>query len=124
MGESPTLATLYPKGYTRLFIEILPTEACDMPKTTTHPWDAAEHLHTQEDMVAYLEAAFEEGDASLIAAALGDIARAKGMTEIAKRAGLGRESLYKALSPDGNPELATVMRVMEALGLKLHARAG
>jgi len=95
-----------------------------MPKTTTHPWDAAEHLHTQEDMVAYLEAAFEEGDASLIAAALGDIARAKGMTEIAKRAGLGRESLYKALSPDGNPELATVMRVMEALGLKLHARAG
>lgn len=96
----------------------------DTPKTTTRPWDAAEHLHTQGDMVAYLEAAFEEGDASLIAAALGDIARAKGMTEIARRAGLGRESLYKALSPDGNPELATVMKVMEALGLKLHARAG
>lgn len=96
----------------------------DTPKTTIRPWDAAEHLHTQDDMVAYLEAAFEEGDASLIAAALGDIARAKGMTEIARRAGLGRESLYKALSPDGNPELATVMKVMEALGLKLHARAG
>ena len=95
-----------------------------MPKTTTRPWDAAEHLHTQEDMVAYLEAAFEEGDASLIAAVLGDIARAKGMTEIAGRAGLGRESLYKALSSDGNPGLATIMKVMEALGLKLHARAG
>ena len=95
-----------------------------MPNNNTHPWDAAEHLHTQEDMVPYLEAAFEERDASLIAAALGDIARAKGMTEIARRAGLGRESLYKALSPDGNPELATVMKVMDALGLKLHARAG
>ena len=95
-----------------------------MPKTKTSPWDAAEHLHTQEDMVTYLEAAFEEGDAALIAAALGDIARAKGMTEIARRAGLGRESLYKALSPDGNPELATIMKVMDALGLKLHARAG
>ena len=95
-----------------------------MPKTKTSPWDAAEHLHTQEDMVTYLEAAFEEGDAALIAAALGDIARAKGMTEIARRAGLGRESLYKALSPGGNPELATIMKVMEALGLRLHARAG
>jgi len=95
-----------------------------MPKTTTSPWDAAEHLHTQEDMVAYLNAAFAEGDASLIAAALGDIARAKGMTEIARRSGLGRESLYKALSSDGNPELATVMRVMEALGLRLRVRAG
>ena len=95
-----------------------------MPKTTTRPWDAAEYLHTQEDMVAYLEAAFAEGDAVLIAAALGDIARAKGMTDVARRAGLGRESLYKALSPNGNPELATVMKVMEALGLRLHARSG
>ena len=95
-----------------------------MPNNNTRPWDAAEHLHTQKDMVAYLDAAFEEGDASLIAAALGDIARAKGMTEIARRAGLGRESLYKALSSDGNPELATIMKVMEALGLRLHARAG
>jgi probable addiction module antidote protein len=95
-----------------------------MPKTKTRPWDAAEHLHTQEDMVAYLEAAFEEGDPSLIAAALGDIARAKGMTDIARRAGLGRESLYKALSSDGNPELRTVMKVMEALGLRLGAKAG
>ena len=95
-----------------------------MTKTTTRPWDAAEHLDTVEDMVLYLEAAFEEGDASLIVVALGDIARAKGMTEVAGRAGLGRESLYKALSSDGNPKLATVMKVMEALGLRLRAKAG
>jgi probable addiction module antidote protein len=92
-----------------------------MAKTKTSPWDAAEHLVTTEDMVLYLEAAFEEGDASLIAAALGDIARAKGMTEVARNSGLGRESLYKALSSNGNPELATVLRVMGALGLRLRA---
>jgi len=94
-----------------------------MTKTMTRRWDAAEYLDTLEDMVLYLEAAFEERDSSLIAMALGDIARAKGMTEVARRAGLGRESLYKALSPNGNPELATVMKVMEALGLRLHAKA-
>jgi probable addiction module antidote protein len=94
-----------------------------MAKTPTRPWDAAEHLETDEDMVAYLEAALESGDASLVAAALGDIARAKGMTEIAREAGLGRESLYKALSPEGNPEFATVLKVVRALGLKLHAKA-
>lgn len=74
-------------------------------------------------MIAYVEAALEEGDAALVAAALGDIARAKGMTGVAREAGLGRESLYKALSSEGNPELATVMRVMRALGLRLHAVA-
>ena len=95
-----------------------------MTNTKTRPWDAADHLETREQVVAYLDAAFEEGDPSLIAAALGDIARAKGMTDVARRAGLGRESLYKALSPSGNPELATVLKVMEALGLKLHAKAG
>ncbi len=94
-----------------------------MTKTTTRPWDAAEYLETEKDMVAYLEAALESGDASLIAAALGDIARAKGMTEIAREAGLGRESLYKALSPEGNPEFATILKVVRALGLKLHAKA-
>ena len=94
-----------------------------MAKTKTRPWDAVEHLETDEDMAAYLEAALESGDASLIAAALGDIARAKGMTEIAREAGLGRESLYKALSPEGNPEFATVLKVIRALGLKLHAKA-
>jgi probable addiction module antidote protein len=72
-------------------------------------------------MAAYLEAALEEGDPALVAAALGDIARAKGMTQVARETGLGRESLYKALSAAGNPEFATVMKVVAALGLKLHA---
>ena len=77
-------------------------------KIKTRPWDPAEHLTTEGDMAAYLEAAFEDGDPALIAAALGDIARAKGMSQIARETGLGRESLYKALSPDGNPEFSTV----------------
>ena len=89
----------------------------------TQPWDAADYLETEEDVVLYLEAAFEDGDPGLIAAALGDIAKAKGMTTVAAEAGLGRESLYKALSPDGNPEFATVLKVMRALGLRLHASA-
>jgi probable addiction module antidote protein len=92
-----------------------------MPKTITTPWDPADHLETEEDMVAYLEAALEERDPNLIAAALGDIARAKGMTHVAREAGLGRESLYKALSPAGNPEFATILKVISALGLQLHA---
>ena len=92
-----------------------------MPKTVTTLWDPAEHLHTEEDMAAYLEAAFEEGDPALVTAALGDIAKAKGMSQIARDAGLGRESLYKALSPSGNPEFATIMKVVAALGLQLHA---
>ncbi len=92
-----------------------------MAKIKTIPWDPAEHLETEADMAAYLEAALEEGDPALVAAALGDIARAKGMTQLARETGLGRESLYKALSPSGNPEFATVMKVVAALGLKLHA---
>jgi len=92
-----------------------------MAKTVTTPWDPADHLKTEEDMAAYLEAALEEADPAIIAAALGDIARAKGMTQIAREAGLGRESLYKALSPAGNPEFATILKVVAALGLKLHA---
>ena len=92
-----------------------------MAKTVTSPWDPAEHLKTEEDMADYLEAALEEGDPTLIAAALGDIARAKGMTQVAREAGLGRESLYKALSPAGNPEFATILKVVAALGLQLHA---
>jgi probable addiction module antidote protein len=92
-----------------------------MAKIHTRPWDVAEHLETEEDMAAYLEAALEDGDPALVAAALGDIARAKGMTQIARETGLGRESLYKALSPEGNPELATVLKVIRALGLRLHA---
>lgn len=85
----------------------------------THPWDAAEHLETEEDMVAYLDAALEDGDPAVIVAVVGDIARAKGMSQIAREAGLGRESLYKALSPGGNPEFATILKVVRALGLKL-----
>ena len=92
-----------------------------MPKTKTRIWDSAEHLNSDEDMAAYLEAALQEGNSALIAAALGDIARAKGMSQIARDAGLGRESLYKALSADGNPEFATIMKVVSALGLQLHA---
>jgi probable addiction module antidote protein len=92
-----------------------------MAKTKTRRWDAADYLKSEEDMAAYLEAALEEDDAALFMAALGDIARAKGMTEIARKTGLGRESLYKALSPDGNPEFATILKVVRSLGLELHA---
>jgi probable addiction module antidote protein len=94
-----------------------------MAKTKTRRWDATDYLKTDKDMAAYLEAALEEGDPALFVAALGDIARANGMTEIARKAGLGRESLYKALSPDGNPEFATVLKVVRSLGLNLHATA-
>jgi len=87
----------------------------------THPWDPAEHVETEEDIAVYLDAVLEEGDPSLVAAALGDIARAKDMARIARDTGLGRESLYKALSSEGNPEFATIMKVASALGLKLHA---
>ena len=96
-----------------------------MTKTVTSPYDVAEHLRTQEEMAAYLEACMEEadGDAALIAKALGDIARAKGMSKVACDAGLSRESLYKALSGERNPTLDTVLRVVGALGLKLRAEA-
>src|SRR5215470_11658161 len=86
-------------------------------KTTR--WDAAETLNTKDDVVAYLNAALEDGDPELLKLVLGDVARSKGMTEIAKTAGLGRSSLYRALSPDGNPEFATVASVLRALGLRL-----
>ena len=92
-----------------------------MAKTKTRPWDVVDYLQTEEEQLLYLEAAFEEGDATLIAAALGDIARARGMTDVARKAGLGRESLYKALSTNGNPHLDTILRVMQALGFRLQA---
>lgn len=95
-----------------------------MKKQKTKLWDAAEHLKTKADIAAYLEAALEENDPALIAVALGDIARAKGMTQIANETGLGRESLYKALSPEGNPEFSTILKVVNAMGLKLHAGLG
>lgn len=92
-----------------------------MTKTKTRPYDAAEYLETPEDMAAYLEAALEDGEPAVVVKALGAIARARGMTQIARDTGLKRESLYKALSPEGNPEFATVLKVVRALGLKLHA---
>jgi len=86
-------------------------------------WDSAEHLKTDEDMALYLEACIEEAgdDAAFIAKALGTIARAKGMAQLARDTGLGRESLYKALSGEGNPSFATILKVTRALGLQLHA---
>ena len=94
-------------------------------KTRTMPYDVAQQLRTPEEMAAYLDAWLDEApdDAPGISRALGDIARAKGMTQVAKDAGLSRESLYKALSVDGNPSLATVLKVARALGVKLHAAA-
>jgi probable addiction module antidote protein len=89
-------------------------------------WDSAEHLKTDEDMAAYLEACLQEAgdDAAFIAKALGNIARAKGMTQLSKDTGLGRESLYKSLSGEGNPSFATILKVTHALGLKFHVQCG
>jgi probable addiction module antidote protein len=88
----------------------------------TTRWDPAEHLDTPEAIAAYLDAALEDGNSKLIAAALGDAARARGMTALARETGLSRESLYRALSSDGNPELATVLKVLRAFGVRLEAR--
>jgi probable addiction module antidote protein len=94
-------------------------------KTKTIPYDVAEQLRSPKEMAAYLDAWFAEApdDVTGIARALGDIARAKGMTQVANDAGLSRESLYKALSAGGNPSFATVLRVAKALGVRLHATA-
>lgn len=92
-----------------------------MAKLKTTRWDSAKYLKTDEDIVFYLEACLEEDDPALIMHALGVIARARGMTQVARETGLGRESLYKALSPEGNPEFSTVLKVLKALGIKLHA---
>lgn len=94
-------------------------------KTKTVPYDVAEQLRTPEEMAAYLDAWLEEApdDAAGIARALGDIARARGMTQVARDAGLSRESLYKALSESGNPSFATILKVARALGVRLHASA-
>lgn len=94
-----------------------------MPKTKTSRYDVADHLRSPEEMAAYLQACMEEadGDAAFIAKALGDIARAKGMAQVARDAGLSRESLYKALSGERSPGFDTILKVVNALGLKLHA---
>jgi len=92
-------------------------------KTKTYPWDAATYLQSDEAIAAYLDAALDEDDPALLATALGDVARAKGMTHVARETGLGRESLYKALSSNGNPEFATIQKVVRSLGLKLRISA-
>ena len=96
-----------------------------MTKTKTSRYDVAEHLRTPEEMAAYLEACIEDanGDAAFVAKALGDIARAKGMAQVARDAGLSRESLYKALSGERSPGFDTILKVIGALGLELHAGA-
>ena len=96
-----------------------------MRKTKTTRYDVAEHLRTPEEMAAYLEACLDEaeGDAAFIAKALGDIARARGMTQVARDTGLSRESLYKALSGERSPDFDTILKVVNALGLRLHAEA-
>jgi probable addiction module antidote protein len=103
----------------------MPKVAIRSQKTKTSSYDVAEHLRTPKDMAAYLDAWLEEApdDAAGIARALGNIARARGMTQVAKDAGLSRESLYRALSAEGNPSFATVLKVARALGVKLHATA-
>ena len=104
------------------------TQAQPAPNSTTAnftAYDVAEHLRTPEEMAAYLDAWLEEApdDVAGLARALGDIARAKGMSHVAKQAGLSRESLYRALSAEGNPSFATVLKVTKALGLRFHAKA-
>ena len=96
-----------------------------MAKTTTSKYDVTEHLRTSEEMAAYLDACLEEanGDAAFVAKALGDIARAKGMSQVARDAGLSRENLYKALSGERSPGFDTILKVVSAMGLKLHAEA-
>jgi probable addiction module antidote protein len=89
----------------------------------THQWDPAEHLDNPEAIVGYLEAVFEDGDPKLIVAALGDVARASGMSALARETGLSRENLYRALSAEGNPEFSTVVKVLRAFGVTLEARA-
>ncbi len=90
---------------------------------TTTPWDPAERLAAREAIAAYLEAVFEDGDPGLIAAALSDVARSRGMTEAARAAGVTRDALYKALTRDGDPRLSTFLGVAKALGLKIQVAA-
>jgi probable addiction module antidote protein len=94
-----------------------------MAKVKTYPYDSADYLTSPEAISTYLEDAFETEDAALIAHALGAVARAKGMAKVARKAKLSRESLYKALSAEGNPEFATILKVLSALDLKISAKA-
>ena len=86
-------------------------------------WDASEYLESEDDVAAYLNAALEDGNPAILQAALGDVAKARGMSAIARQAGLGRESLYKSLSKEGNPSWATVAKVLNTLGLQLEIKS-
>jgi len=94
-----------------------------MSKVATRPYDSADYIDTPDAAAAFLEAALEDGDPQIIAATLGDIARSKGMAQIAERTGLAREALYKSLSADGNPRLTTLLSVLKAMGLRLAVKA-
>lgn len=89
---------------------------------TISTWDASEYLETKDDIVAYLNAALEESDPAILQAALGDVAKSRGMSAIARQAGVGRESLYKSLSQDGNPSWQTIAKIFDALGLQLQVK--
>jgi probable addiction module antidote protein len=117
---------MYPIGYiVRMAKAAARSKPAASSRTATVRYDVAEQLRTPEEMAAYLDAWLEEApdDAAGIARALGDIARAKGMSLVAREAGLSRESLYKALGENGNPSFATVLKVVRALGVKFHAEA-
>lgn len=86
-------------------------------------WDASEYLESEDDIAAYLNAALEDGNPAILQAALGDVAKARGMSAIARQAGLGRESLYKSLSLEGNPSWATITKVLDVLGLQLEIKS-
>ncbi len=107
------------------FGDCQPVGKLKMGKIKLRKWDSAEHLNSDEDIALYLDACLEEAgdDPAFIAKALGNIARARGMSQLARETGLGRESLYKALSGEGNPSFATILKVIHALGVKLHAEA-
>jgi probable addiction module antidote protein len=92
-----------------------------MSKAKTKPFDPAKYLDDSESIAAYMSDALESEDPAFVADALGIVARARGMSEVAREAGVSRESLYRSLSTDGNPEFATVLRVIRALGLQLSA---
>lgn len=94
-----------------------------MTKVRTRRYDPASALKTDRDMAEYLEAALEDGHPAVVAAALGHIARAQGVSAVARRSGIRRENLYKVLSAEGNPELSTLLKIVRALGLRLHASA-
>lgn len=120
--QTKTSLKTKPKTKTKLQFRSTETRSQTQNRTQTVPFDVAEHLRTPEEMVLYVEACIEEsdGDAAFVAKALGDVARAQGMSKVARDSGLSRESLYKALSGERSPDFSTILKVTRALGVKLH----